>query len=176
MKKKTYYVALLGLLGACAVALSYLESLLPTAAFLPPGAKPGFSNLINMFAASALGAGPAFGIAVLKACFAGVLRGGTAFCMSLCGGLLSTAMMLFLFRKAHRLGYVGIGILSAVAHNLGQLVVAAVLVGNRSVLGYLPVLLFCAVVAGALTGSVCRAVLPRLLKATQAFLKRKNER
>lgn len=55
MKAKTYRIALTGLLGACAVALSYLESLLPTAAFLPPGAKPGFSNLANMFAASLLG-------------------------------------------------------------------------------------------------------------------------
>lgn len=164
MKQNTYKLALTGLLGACAVALSYLESLLPTAGFLPPGAKPGFSNLANMFAAAALGPLPAFGIALLKAGFAAFTRGGTAGLMSLCGGLLSTAVMLLLFRRDNKLGYVGIGVVSAVCHNLGQLAVAAVMVGSRSVLLYLPALLLFGAVSGVLTGLVCRAALPALLR------------
>ena len=83
MKRRTYQIALYGMLAALALTLSYLESLLPTSAFLPPGAKPGFSNIVNMFAASSLGFFPAIGVAVLKACFAGVTRGVTAFFMSL---------------------------------------------------------------------------------------------
>ncbi len=169
MKAKTYRIALTGLLGACAVALSYLESLLPTAAFLPPGAKPGLSNLANMFAAEVLGPLPAFGIAFLKAGFAALTRGGTAGIMSLCGGIFSTAVMLLLFRKDRKLGYVGIGVISAVCHNLGQLCVAAAMVGNLSVLAYLPALLLFGVVAGALTGLICRAVSPMLRKVTARF-------
>lgn len=175
MKQKTYKIALLGMLSAAAMVLSYLESLLPTA-FLPPGAKPGFSNLVNMFAASVLGLPSALGIAILKACFAGIMRGGTSFFMSLCGGLLSTLAMYFLLRYAKRLGFVGIGILSAVCHNAGQLLVAAVLVGNASVLGYAPVLLLCALIAGALTGLIFRAVLPVLTKATESFIKQQNRK
>ena len=169
MKRRTYQIALYGMLAALALTLSYLESLLPTSAFLPPGAKPGFSNIVNMFAASSLGFLPAIGVAVLKACFAGVTRGVTAFFMSLCGGMLSTVGMYLLFRFTKRIGYVGIGVISAVLHNAGQLLVAAVLVGNRSVLGYLPVLLLCALVAGALTGSVLKAVMPKLFEATKQF-------
>lgn len=175
MKQKTYKIALLGMLSAAAMVLSYLESLLPTA-FLPPGAKPGFSNLVNMFAASALGLPSALGIAILKACFAGIMRGGTSFFMSLCGGLLSTLAMYFLLRYAKRLGFVGIGILSAVCHNAGQLLVAAGLVGNASVFGYAPVLLLCALIAGALTGLIFRAVLPALTKATKSFIKQQNRK
>lgn len=174
MKKKTYYTALFGMLAAVAMTLSFLESLLPTAAFLPPGAKPGFSNLANMFAASSMGLLPALGIAVLKACFAGLTRGLTAFFMSLCGGILSTLMMVLLFRYAKKLGYAGIGVLSAVCHNLGQLLVAAVLVGNASVLGYAPVLLVCALIAGTLTGLIFRAALPAVQRAVHAFLDRKG--
>ncbi len=174
MKKKTYDTALFGMLAAVAVTLSFLESLLPTAAFLPPGAKPGFSNLANMFAASSMGLLPALGIAVLKACFAGLTRGLTAFCMSLCGGVLSTLMMVLLFRYAKKIGFVGIGVLSAVCHNLGQLLVASVLVGNASVLGYAPVLLLCALIAGILTGLIFRAVLPAVQRAVHAFLHRKG--
>lgn len=174
MKKKTYYTALFGMLAAVAMTLSFLESLLPTAAFLPPGAKPGFSNLANMFAASSMGLLSALGIAVLKACFAGLTRGLTAFFMSLCGGVLSTLMMVLLFRYTKRLGYVGVGVLSAVCHNLGQLLVAAVLVGNASVLGYAPVLLVCALIAGTLTGLIFRAALPAVRRAVHAFLHRKG--
>lgn len=162
MKKRTYQIALFGMLAALAAVLSYLESLLPTAAFLPPGAKPGFSNLVNLFAASFMGTVPALGIALLKACFAGLTRGITAFFMSLCGGMLSTLVMCLLLRKSKGLSFVGIGVVGAVCHNLGQLAVAVVLVGNRSVLGYAPVLLLCALAAGTLTGFVFRAVYPAL--------------
>lgn len=168
MKKKTYMTALFGLLAALAVALSYLESLLPTAAFLPPGAKPGFSNLVNLFAASFMGTLPALGIALLKACFAGLTRGLTAFLMSLCGGVLSTLLMCLLLRRQKRLSFIGIGVAGAVCHNLGQLAVAAVLVGNRSVLGYAPVLLLCALLAGTLTGFVFRTVYPALRRIPNA--------
>lgn len=172
MKKNvSYKVALFGMLGALALTLSYLESLLPTAAFLPPGAKPGFSNVVNMFAAGAMGFLPAISIAVLKACFAGVTRGVTAFFMSLCGGLLSTCGMFILFHKAKKVGYVGIGVISAVLHNAGQLLVASVLVGNRSVLGYMPILLLSALVTGFLTGSLLKAVMPQLLKVLPAAVR-----
>lgn len=169
MKKKTYYTALFGLLAALAMALSYLESLLPTAAFLPPGAKPGFSNLVNLFAASFMGTLPALGIALLKACFAGLTRGLTAFFMSLCGGILSTLLMCLLLRRQKRLSFIGIGVAGAVCHNLGQLLAASVLVGNRSVLGYAPILLLCALAAGTLTGLVFRAVFPALQRITDSI-------
>lgn len=173
MKQKTYKIALLGLLAATAMVLSYLESLLPTA-FLPPGAKPGFSNLVNMLAAAALGLPSALTVAVLKACFAGLMRGGTSFFMSLCGGVVSTFVMWFLLQKSKRLGSVGIGVLSAVSHNAGQLAVAAVLVGNATVLGYAPVLLLCGLLAGTATGLIFRAVFPALQKATNFFISEKN--
>lgn len=169
MKKKTYMTALFGLLAALAITFSYLESLLPTAALLPPGAKPGFSNLVNLFAASAMGTLPALGIALLKACFAGLTRGTTAFFMSLCGGVFSTLIMCLLLRKPKGLSFVGIGVAGAVCHNIGQLLVAAVLVGNRSVLGYAPILLLCALAAGTLTGLVFRAVFPALQRITDSI-------
>lgn len=176
MKKKTYFTALFGMLAAVAVTLSFLESLLPTAAFLPPGAKPGLSNLVNMFASSLWGLFPALGIAAIKACFAGITRGMTAFWMSLCGGVLSTFAMTLLLRHTRRFGFVGIGVIGAICHNFGQLCVAAVTVGNRSVLGYAPVLLLCALAAGTLTGLIFRAVLPALQRAADAFLHTKDRK
>ena len=45
-------IALLALWAAAAVVLSWLEGLIPLAAFLPPGAKAGLSNVIVMFLAA----------------------------------------------------------------------------------------------------------------------------
>jgi len=164
MKNKTYKIALFGLLGAVALVLNWLESLIPVTAFMPPGAKAGFSNIATMLAASTLGLVPALAITVIKAGFALVTRGVTAGAMSLCGGVLSTVTMYLLFKFSKRTGYLVIGVLSALMHNLGQLAVAAVLVGSSAVLGYAPMLLLSGIVTGALTGSILRAVMPPILK------------
>lgn len=79
----TSSVALLGLLAALALALSFLEGLLPA---LPvPGAKLGLSNIVTMYALTALSLPAALGITAVKAVFA-LLRGGSAFLMSAAGG------------------------------------------------------------------------------------------
>lgn len=159
---KSYRIALLGLLCAVAIALSALENSLPAVPFMPPGAKAGFSNIATMFAASAMGLFPALCVTLLKALFAFLTRGATAFFMSLAGGTLSTAVMYLLFRYTRRIGYIEIGILSALAHNAGQLAVAAALVSNGSVSGYAPVLLIAALLSGSVTGAVLKSVIPKL--------------
>ena len=83
--------------------------------------------------------------------------------MSLAGGVLSTIVMYLLFRFCEKIaGYIEIGILSALAHNAGQFSVAAIMVSGESVIGYAPVLLLSALVTGAVTGSILRAVMPKL--------------
>lgn len=90
---KARKTALLGILCAQAIALSFLENLIPSLPFLPPGAKPGFSNIVTMFTVLTLGLPQAMCITVFKALFALMTRGATAFFMSLAGGVLSTLAM-----------------------------------------------------------------------------------
>lgn len=165
MKKvSTKKIALTGVLGALALVLSFMESLLmPQVAFLPPGAKPGLSNIITMFAASSVSFGASLYIVLIKSAFALVTRGVTAFFMSLCGGLLSLAVMLILL-KIKSVGFVGIGVASACAHNLGQLTVSVVLTGTKAILNYAPFLLLFSVVTGYVTGTVLKIVMPKLDK------------
>lgn len=161
-------VALVGVLCAQALALSWLETLLPAFPFLPPGAKPGLSNIVTMFAVSSLSVFDAFFIIVIKASFAAITRGATAFFMSLCGGLLSGAVMLLLLRTRQKsLGLVGVGVCCALAHNLGQLAAAAVITDTVTVVGYAPVLLIFGVATGIVTGFVFRAVYPLLSKQSK---------
>ena len=172
MKNNTYKIALFGVLSAVALTLSYLEGLIPTVAFMPPGAKMGFSNIATMFAASSMGIMSALAITFIKALFAGITRGVTAFFMSLCGGILSTVTMYLLFKLSKKTGYMAIGIICALVHNFGQLIVAIITSGNLSVLGYAPVLLISGTVTGAVTGTVLRAVMPALERVTETITRK----
>lgn len=165
-KNLTRKIALTGIMCALALALSYLETLIPAYPGFPPGAKPGLSNIVTMFMAGSAGTPHAFFITIIKGLFAGVTRGFTAMLMSLSGGILSTAAACLLFRFAkNKLGYIGISIVCAVCHNIGQLAAACIISGTASlVVGYGPLLLIFAVVTGLLTGAILKAVMPTLAK------------
>lgn len=159
-------VALSGLLFALAICLSLVESILPS--FIPvPGIKLGLSNVVTMFCVFALGYRNAFLIAVLKAGFSLIVRGWASGILSLCGGLLSTLMMvLLLFLLGTRVSYGAVSMVGAVSHNMGQLAGAAWLLGFGDImLYYVPVLIISGVIMGLLTAIVLRAVLPKLENA-----------
>lgn len=171
VRPATQRVALLGILGAMALVLAFLENQIPAVPGLPPGAKLGLANIVTMFAAYTMGFGSAMTITVIKALFAGT-RGLTAFFMSLSGGILSTLIMCALIRiRNNPFGILGVSIASAVGFNAGQLLVACIMSGTPALLaGYGPLLLLFAILTGALTGTVLRLVLPALEKQAVRFL------
>lgn len=160
MKKKSGLVALGGLLAALALALSFLEGLLPSMPGMPPGAKLGLSNLVTMYAAGSLGLPWALALALLKAGFAFLTRGITAGLMSLSGGVLSTLCMWLLFQKT-RASLALTGVCGALAHNAAQLGVAYGLL-SAPVLFYAPFLGLFGLLTGLLTGTVLQLTLPAL--------------
>ena len=164
-KNPAYKVALPAILCALALSLGFIESMIPPLPFFPPGAKPGFSNIITMYAAGSLGFPSAAAIALVKGLFAFVTRGVTAGIMSLSGGLLSAFAMFLLMRYAKKiLGMVGISVICAVVHNMGQLAAAVFITGTADVINYAPALTFYGIITGALTGIILGSVLPALEK------------
>lgn len=167
MKKdnvKVHKIALLGILGALALVLGFMESqLVPDIPFLPVGAKPGLSNIVTMFTACFAGFSGAIYITLIKAIFALITRGATAALMSFCGGLLSTIVLCILVRhEGKNLSFIGIGVLCAVAHNLGQLIAACIISGTAMLLSYGKYLLIFAIITGLLTGTIVNVVMPKL--------------
>ena len=163
---KTNKVALLGIFGAVALVLSFLESMLiPDIPFLPVGAKPGLSNIVTMYIAGTMGLPGAMYITMLKALFALITRGATGAFMSFCGGVLSTVSVCLLIKYQGRIfSYLGLGIIGAVMHNLGQLMAACVVSGTFALINYGKYLLIFALVTGAVTGTVLMLLMPRLSK------------
>ena len=148
---------------ALATALSFLESLIPPIVPIP-AVKPGFSNIVTMFCVSTLGWKYGLAVTLFKAFFALITRGTTAFFMSLTGGLFSFLVMVIIFRFfKNTLGYIGIGVLCALSHNIGQLAVAVVILGE-AILNITPLLLLAGLITGIVTGTVFKYTLPALTK------------
>lgn len=163
MSAKIRTIAQMGMLFALAMALSFLEGLLPVLPGLPPGFKLGLSNIVTMYCLFFWGWRRALLMAVLKSGFVLLTRGVTAGLLSLTGGLASVAVMaLLLLPKRSSLSYFTISLAGAVAHNLGQLAAAAFLLQTALSLYYMPVILVAGIVMGAVTGTVLKMVLPYL--------------
>lgn len=172
--KKNYKIALVAILCALALCLGFIESLIPPIPMLPPGAKLGFSNIITMFAAGSLGFPTAMLIAVIKGGFAFITRGATAGIMSLSGGILSAAAMFLLMKYARKaLGLIGISVICALCHNVGQLAAAVFITDTASIVYYAPALALFGIATGTVTGIILRAVIPALEKIKKHFLSSK---
>ena len=154
-------VAMMGLLFALAMVLSFAESLLPVLPGLPPGVKLGLSNVVTMFTLFFLGLRPGLTLACLKGLFALLTRGPVAGAMSLGGGLLSVLIMWILLRaKRWEASELLISVFGAVFHNVGQLFVAGLVLKSAFVWYYLPVLAISGVLMGCLTGLLLRVMTP----------------
>lgn len=151
--------ALLGLLGALALALSFLEGLLPPLPMTPPGFKLGLSNLVCMFAAGSLGLPAALFLALLKGAFALLTRGVSAGLLSCSGAVLSTLVCFPLLRRKISLRWVGI--CGALGHNTAQLLCAWALT-SKAVLWYAPMLCLLSLLSGLLTGTLLQLLTPLL--------------
>ncbi len=169
MPKKAGKTALIGILAALALALSFLESLLPPLPMTPPGFKLGLSNIVSMYAAGSLGLPCALFLAFLKGGFSFLTRGAAAGAMSLSGGVLSTLCVWALLRRT-KISYLPLGVCGALCHNAAQLLCAYALVSS-AVAFYIPFLLLLGIGTGLLTGTVLRLTLPALKRAEGFFLR-----
>lgn len=161
--RKVKRLALMGLLFALAMALSFLESLLPALPMLPPGIRLGLSNIVTMYALFVLGPVSGYTIAILKALFVLLTRGAVAAAMSAAGGVFSVTIMLLLsLLPGIKEQYLLLSVFGGAAHNIGQLVMARFIINNQYVWYYFPVLLVAGLLMGAITGMALRVVLPYL--------------
>ena len=155
--QKTRHIALSGLLFALAMALSFIEGTLVIPGLLP-GMKLGLANIVVMYALFFMGPRQALVLDVLKALFVFLVSGFTA-------GFLSLAVMWVLYYLLPvRPTWFILSVCGALAHNVGQLLGAGVIISSSLSLYYAPVMLVLGLVMGALTSVTLRALLPALGK------------
>lgn len=156
---KTKRLTTLALLAAVAFVLSWLDSLIPVSGALP-GAKLGLANLAVLMGLYLLGPGPGAVLCLVKILLATLLFGNAfSFAYALAGGVLSYLVMVLL---KDRCSLVFVSLMGGMFHNLGQLLVAAVVLETAGLVAYLPVLLLCGIGAGLAVGAAGGVLLGRL--------------
>ncbi len=158
---KTRKLTVMALLCAIALTIFMLEAQVPSPVPIP-GVKLGLSNIVTVYAAYALGGKS--GAAILFArIFLGAIFSGNfgTILYSAAGGLLAilTTIGLRLVLKENQLWIAGC--LSAIAHSVGQMIAAIWITGTPSLLIYLPILIFCSIIAGAFTGLCAQLLIKR---------------
>ena len=154
-------VAIFGVFTALALIFSYVELLIPIN-FGIPGAKLGLANLMTVLVLYKMGTKEALALSVTRIILSGFMFGNLfGILYSLAGGLLSFFVMVLL-KKSGWFSVAGVSIGGGTAHNIGQLLVAMVVVQTYQVRYYLPVLLVAGEVTGLLIGLVAKEVLKRI--------------
>ncbi len=161
----------IAMLSALALALSWLESMIP---FQPglPGVKLGLANLVIVFALYRMDSRSALLINVVRILLAGLLFSGPFGTLySMAGGAASLSVMAGLLvwnrqRRTRKQGDLfsifGISMAGGVFHNLGQLVIAIVFISSLNLIYYFPVMILSGIVTGLVNGAIARLLLQKL--------------
>lgn len=154
-------VALSGILVALAFVFGYIEFLLPLPIGIP-GMKLGLANLIVLLCLYTLGAPMAAVVSLVRILLAGFTFGSVSGMLySLAGGVLSFLVM-WLCSRCKQFTPIGVSMLGGIMHNVGQLLVAFLLLGVSGVIYYLLPLLIAGAVTGFLIGAVGKLILPHM--------------
>jgi len=153
-----------------ALIAGILERAIPFDAVVP-GVKLGLANVVILAAIYLFSFWETLTLVVLKCVLTAFFTGSFAsFAYSLSGSLLSFAAMCLLIRLlGERVSPIGVSVVGAVFHNLGQIAAASVLMGTMLVAAYLPILLVSGVVTGALVGVAVKGVLRILRRQYAAY-------
>ena len=156
-------ITTVALLTAMALALQWLESLLPT---MIPGipVRIGLANIFVLYALLTMTVWDAFAVAVLRNILFGLITGNVSGVLySLCGSILSWTVMTAML-PAWRKKWVspaGISAAGAFAFQLGQAVAGRITVGT-AIWYYFPYMGLLSVPAGIVTGVLCNVLKNRL--------------
>lgn len=150
----------LSLLVAQALVLNIIERMLPVP-FIAPGAKLGLANIITLVCLYSYGFKDTLLVTVLRVVLA-TLLGGTlsSFLYSISGGLLSLIFM-FIVKELGKdnVSTIGVSVTGAFFHNVGQVLMAALIIQNIRMVSYLPILSIAAIGTGIFIGIVGRYLL-----------------
>ena len=162
MKWTTKQLTTMALLTAIALAIHVAEAQIPPLVAIP-GVKLGLANIVTIYAAFSIGGGAAAMILIARILLGSMFGGGAvSFLYSFAGGMLCLLVTLALRRVLSREQIWVAGVIGAIAHNIGQILVAVIVTGTPSIVSYLPILLISGVLTGLFTGFAAQAVVNRI--------------
>ena len=153
----------LGFFLAVALILSYVESLIPIT-FGIPGIKLGLPNLIVVLLlfGQRYGAKEALLVNGMRIVLSGFMFSNLyAILYALAGAAFSFIAML-IGKRLRCFSVIGVSVLGGLFHNIGQAVVAMIVVETFAVSYYIPFLIVAGTITGAFLGLIVMEIIPYL--------------
>ncbi len=145
-----------------ALILAYVEVLLPPIVTAIPGIKPGLPNIAIFFVLYRFGLPSAAAVSFVRIVLASLLFGNPmTFAYSVAGAVLSLGVMAIL-RRLNFLSEVGVSVAGGVMHNVGQILMAMLLLGTAELGYYLIVLAVTGTVSGIFIGLCAKTAIKRV--------------
>ena len=161
-------IAFLGLTTTLAILLSYVEFLLPPIFVAVPGIKVGLPNVMILYVLYSLGVKEAAVVSFVRICISALLFGTVmTFAYSVAGAVLSLAVMAIL-KRLDKLSAVGVSVAGGVLHNLGQILVAMILLDTPAIGYYMLVLAVTGTISGVFVG-LCGGIVIKKLPVRKVF-------
>ncbi|MBQ9983163.1 MAG: Gx transporter family protein [Lachnospiraceae bacterium] len=160
---KTSRIAEFGMLLALALVLSYLESLIPVVIAVP-GVKLGLANIMTILILYRMNGRFAFFFMTARVLLTGFLFAGISTILySFVGGLFCILVMSVL-KKSSFFSVLGVSMAGAVFHNVGQILVAILIMENAHILYYLLVLCVTGMASGLAIGYLAHLLMKQYNK------------
>lgn len=161
-------VAFIGITASLALLLSYVEFLMPPIFVSVPGIKLGLPNVIILYVLYCLDIRYAALVSFTRLCVSSLLFGNAmTFAYSATGAVISLLVM-YILKKTDKLSPVGVSVAGGVAHNLGQILVAIVLLDTPQIAFYMMVLAVTGTISGIFVG-LCGALLVKRIPSNKIF-------
>ncbi len=152
MKRSVRKMVTLALCTSIALILAYVESLIPPLVVAVPGVKLGLPNIAIIFILYQFGMREAIAVSLVRVVAVSLLFGNpVTMAYSTAGALLSLAGMALL-KTTDLLSPVGVSVSGGVLHNIGQILVAMLLLGTAELGYYLIVLTVTGIISGIFVG------------------------
>lgn len=150
---KTKKLAHMSLMVGYSLILYIIESYMPNPLIaIFPGAKLGIANIVTLTSLVLFGLKDTFIILSVRVLMSSIFAGPISYLLfSIAGSYLSLIFM-YLALKINKFSLVGVSVVGAIGHNIGQLAVAGIIIKNGMIFGYLPYMLFASVITGLFVG------------------------
>ena len=158
---KTKKLTTLAVIVSVAMILSFVESRIPAFVAIP-GVKVGLANIAVIFALYKLGWREAIAVSVIRVLLVALLFGSVvSLAYSIAGAVISLSLMILL-KKIGVFTEVAVSVVGGITHNVGQILVAFLLLETKVVFYYLPFLLVSGVIAGIAVGVASALLIKRI--------------
>lgn len=172
---KTKKMTFLGLMVTYSLVLYIFETYIPNPLIaIFPGAKLGLSNIITLISLLILGVKDTFIILTVRIILSSIFAGPISYLLFSVGGAYLSLIGMYLTSKIKGFSTIGVSIIGAIGHNIGQLLVASIIVQNINMVGYLPFMLIASLVTGMFVGLVSKYCCSKLTKFSVKLLTKNN--